>query len=177
MRYLDQMSFTPAAITRQEYLFLAEFTRCNGVQTVLEFGPGVSTYAFLESHCAIYSFEHNPVWLARYSEQFEGWARVHVHQYDAKQEMLALPPIENVPIDMAFIDAPAGGPPPSRRNTCMAASRHTDIFLLHDARRVGEQATLAIFRKKGWQCEVLPFGRGIAICQRRSCVIPHHQSH
>ena len=66
MDYFSELTFDNGTITPREYLDLVEFVRQNRFESVLEFGPGVSTYAFLENDCEVYTFEHDPKWLNLY---------------------------------------------------------------------------------------------------------------
>jgi len=49
MHYFHELTFDDGTITPQEYLYLVEFVRQNRFKRILEFGPGFSTYAFLEN--------------------------------------------------------------------------------------------------------------------------------
>ena len=106
MEYFSKLKFGGGAITPRDYLYLVEFVKQNGFKNILEFGPGISTYAFLEDNCNVYTFEHHPRWFNLYSEEFESFDNVHVLKYDAKNEILSLPQVEGTSFDMAFVDAP-----------------------------------------------------------------------
>ena len=171
MDYFSTLTFDNGTITPREYLYLVEFVRQNCFKSVLEFGPGLSTYAFLENNCEVYTFEHDPKWFKVYSREFARFGNVHVCQYEVKDETLYLPQIEGKSFDMAFVDAPLGGRDLSRLKTCEAASKHTAVFILHDCRRADERAILNIFERMGWKTEIVAIGRGLGICHRKDVTV------
>lgn len=167
MDYFSELTFDSGSIRPEEYLYLVEFIKRNGFKSILEFGPGVSTYAFLENNCDVYTFEHNPMWFNSYRREFVNFDNVHVSEYDAENETLYLPQIKEKTFDMAFIDAPPGGRDLARLKTCSAASKYTGVFILHDCGRADEKAILNVFERKGWKSEIVSFGRGFGICCRK----------
>ena len=160
MRYMQKAEFRSASITRKEYVWYVEFIKVNGIKSIMEFGPGVTTYALLESADTIVrSYEHNDKWLSWARELFDHEPRVDVRKY---------PDVDYAgPYDMINVDAPPGKGHHSRMDTCLIASELSDLFILHDARRDGEKSTIEVFVDKGWGFEYLPTERGIAILSKR----------
>lgn len=155
MRYIDKMQFTPATINPKEYEFLVEYVKRYSIKSVLEFGPGVSTYAFLENDCQIVALEHTDWFFEHFIKQFEAQQlSVRVGRYRNAPEVN--PSMVITQCDMAFIDSPPGIPgaahkPFNRLNTCLFASRYTRRILLHDSSRIGERLTQMLFDQMGWR--------------------------
>lgn len=151
MRDLD---FQPATITKEGYDLLVKYIKTNNIKSVLEFGPGISTYAFIDCGCDIVTLEHADWFYEKYKKEFAEYPNVAVMQYKN------LPYIDiqlNKRFDMAFIDAPPAVAlhPFSRLNTCEFAARYTKVILLHDAQRIGEMLTQALFNQRGWSVKII----------------------
>jgi hypothetical protein len=174
MKYFSKLIFSGGAITQSDYLYLVEFAKQNDSKNILEFGPGVSTYAFLENNCDVYTFEHHPKWFNSNRREFESFDNVHVLKYEARNEILSLPQIEGKSFDLAFVDAPPGRRDMSRFNVCSAVTKYTDVFILHDCARAGERATLNVFERKGWKTEIVASDRGFGICYKKEVIIPKY---
>jgi len=142
MKYKKLIDFSSGLINPKEYDFLVDYCRRNNIKSVLEFGPGISTYAFMENSCDITSLE------------YQQW------YYDLYKDKFNVVLFENTPIikleldkvfDMAFIDSPVGvNKSISRLNSCEFASKYTKRILLHDSNRIGEIVTQMIFTERGW---------------------------
>jgi len=162
---LPPPTFSSASILPEEYQFLQEFCAANGIKRVLEFGPGVSTIAFLNAGCEVVSIEENPT-------HFQNAKRTLV---SPKCTLLlgAPPAISHHPaiaarqFDLAFVDGPEAKGPLPRLHSIQASMQSAPIIMLHDANRAGEKATIAeIMKGGGWKLEHFSFGRGIAILRK-----------
>jgi hypothetical protein len=141
--------------------------------TVLEFGPGISTYAFVEAGVErIATCEYKDAYLQKAIEDFKQWPHVTVHRFlnNADVEVLGL---TRSNYDLAFVDSPVGIESKSsprfpgqedcsRLNTCIYALSRAPVILLHDAKRDGEQATLARLQAMGCIVEMIDTTKGIA---------------
>lgn len=162
LKYLDStFVIQPATVQRDEYLFLVEYVKERHIKTVLEFGPGISTWAFLENDCEITSLEYNDLFYDCAFETFKEFDKVEIVRYNDEPVITLLLSGE---FDVAFVDSPVGVKKNfARLNTCMFASQRTKRILLHDSRRVGEQLTQMVFTELGWNViEVCSSQRGIA---------------
>lgn len=149
------------SILPEDYVFLARYCRRNGIQRVVEFGPGDSTWAFLDAGCEVISYEHDLGFLQSSLVRFDGEPDV---------ELLHCPEGE-VPLkstfepEMVFIDGPPyrEGQAMSRLQVCEWALENCGHFVLHDAKRGGEQATLDEMERRGMHVLRIPTCKGLAI--------------
>ena len=170
MKYKENVIFRSASITKIEYSYLVELVKINNFKNILEFGPGASTYAFLENQCNIWSLEHHPEWFKKKNEDFIEEPLVNLFLYD-KNKDIEIEGISDKKFDMAFIDGPPGSKSPSRMLSCQYASERTDIFLLHDCHRDAEKDTIDIFKKNGWKTFIIEKGRKIGVCYKKDSII------
>jgi hypothetical protein len=149
--------FNAFSITRQDYQSLLSFLKEHKIETVLEFGPGASTWCFAEAGCEVDSFEHKEKWHRQFTAAFQHNPKIRIHEYQ-NDDPIEIPELEGKQFDLAFVDSPNGvsGNNPeacSRLNTCEAAARYVQRVILHDAQRGGEQNTLSLFAERGWMIE------------------------
>lgn len=153
-------------ITERCYSTLLNQAR--GVASVLEFGPGGSTFAFIEAGArSIVTCEHDDHWLEKAKERFESYPQVLVLPY-RNEPQVTVEGIGGWHFDLAFVDGPPGNrhrveqpgqEGKSRLNTLLYALERAPVVLLHDAHRPGEQASLGWLQERGHTVEILP-GRG-----------------
>lgn len=170
MNFKQNIIFRNASITKQEYEYLVRLVEANNFQNILEFGPGVSTYAFLENKCNIWSLEDIPYWFEINSKRFDGNDLVKLFLYN-KDKDIDIKDIDNIKFDMAFVDGPCGSKSFSRILSCNYASKRTNIFLLHDCNRQAEKDTLEIFSKEGWKIKIIEKGKKNGICYKDNSII------
>jgi len=164
LRFIDRVNFTDATIFEEEYRFLVDYIRKNKVKTVLEIGPGASTYAFLEADCDIVTLEFNKHFREWAEITFGCFDNVTIHSYDNIRD-IRVPQIEGKKFDIAFVDSPPAVTAKyfARLYTCLFASRHTDTILLHNAHRDSEMNTLRLFEEIGWDIKyIYPPVRGVS---------------
>jgi hypothetical protein len=53
-----------------------------GKRRILEFGPGHSTYAWIEAGCEVVSLENHDGWRAEKVEEFNMYPQVHIGKYE-----------------------------------------------------------------------------------------------
>lgn len=141
---------TDWSITENEYQWIVEATKRHGWKTVLEFGPGFSTWAFKEGGaCEIVCMESETDWHN---------TQVRLGILDACYLLCLYPrfsfrveiPHIKTGFDLAFIDGPAGHELHyARLNTALAGMNAAKHLLLHDTNREKEQRTLEILRNLG----------------------------
>lgn len=170
---LGKALFQSRDILPEDYLFLARLCRKHSFTRIVEFGCGDSTRAFLDAGCRIASHEHDIGWLHRSTPLFEGEPGVELIHCPGGTvpERVPFPP------DMVFV----GGPPcgegekMSRLRHCEWALDTCGCFLLYDANRPGEQATLGEMERRGMRVTRIPTRRGLALVvdpARRPEMIP-----
>lgn len=159
-----QRSWTIDAFERR---FLQDFVRANRVRSVLEFGPGESSEAFLECGCNVCSLEHDPKWCDALRRMLGARAGLEILLYRVEPE-LAIPELAGRQFDLALVDGPPSGlfRRFARLNTMEFAASRAGIVMLHDALRPKEQNTLMVLEEKGWQWRLLRSARGLAVGTR-----------
>ncbi len=149
------------SILADDYFFLVRFCRMFHIKNIAEFGPGDSTLAFLDAGCRVVSYEHDIAWLRHSVEQFENEENVEVVHCPEGLLPELLPFIP----DLVFVDGPPyrQGQDFSRLGPCEWALDVCGCFLLHDAKRDGELATLEQMERRGLHVIRLPTCKGMAL--------------
>lgn len=167
-----------------DYALLMQEVARIGAKSVLEFGPGISTFALIEAGADnIVTLEHDPEWFDKAVESFTDYPQVTVARYVDEPQVTA----DDVALrefDMAFVDSPKGFTwkvpgvkgvrkkhpgmeDCSRLNTCLFALEHAPIVYLHDAIRPLERGTLGRLSGMGHQITYLHNSKsGIARIER-----------
>jgi hypothetical protein len=134
-----------------------------GVNSVLEFGPGYSTFAWIEAGVpTIVGLEHDDKWFDVQTERFTDYPQVKIDKYWNEAPAARVP--EGLgDFDIAFVDSPKGyiggraqlpgQEDCSRLNTCLAALMHAPVVYLHDAIRPLERASLTRLEALGHKVE------------------------
>jgi hypothetical protein len=155
---------------------LAECRRINA-RTILEFGPGISTLALIESGAErIATCEYQDQWIAAAQERLKGHRQVSLHRYRNDAEV-SVNGLCRARFDLAFVDSPVGQPSPrsvthpgqeecNRLNTVLYAISRAPVVLLHDAKREGEGYTLARVAAAGHAVTMIATRKGIARIER-----------
>ncbi|HUU03409.1 MAG TPA: hypothetical protein VM425_18385 [Myxococcota bacterium] len=168
LKYLERANLGGFAIDRRDYLELVEFIRQEGAKKVLEFGPGATTWAFLEAGCDVWSLEFGEEYLAKATEAFREHDKVKFFKVELKHD-LVVPEIEGQNFDICLVDSPYGRYYRhfSRLNSSIFAMRVCDTILMHDARRKKERLTLKFIEDSGWKVEPLYRRRSnFTVCRR-----------
>jgi len=151
---------TPYSLTKSEHDLLAEDARKLHLRKILEFGPGVSTLAFIQAGAnTITSLEYNPEWVAKYADKFSIYRQVRVLLFENTPH-ISVPETDDERYDACFVDSPTGGmfKKFSRINAALYAAAHTNRIYLHDVDRPAEQRTIAVLEDLGWSM-MASFGR------------------
>jgi hypothetical protein len=138
-----------------------------GVSSVVEFGPGYSTFAFIEAGVPeIVGLEHDDQWFDLQTQRFEGYDHVTIGRYWNTGPVATVPDdVSAKRFDIAFVDSPKGYKAHrlvhegqadcSRLNTCLAALELAPIVYLHDSQRPLERCTLSRLNALGHATEQL----------------------
>lgn len=154
---------------------------CNRVKarSILEFGPGISTLALIESGAErIATCEYQERWLVQAGEMLKGHPHVSVHRY-WNEVPVRVDGLTRKTFDLAFVDSPLGTPSRNsvrhpdqeecnRFNTVLYALDCAPVVLLHDAKREGESYTLCRLIAFGHKVEHIDTRKGIARITRRA---------
>lgn len=136
-------------------ILLAE---AQGKKSVLEFGPGFSTFALIEAGVGrILCCEYLDKWIEISKERFKDFPQVEIIRFlDTAPEAQA---DITGDFELAVVDSPKGYVSARtvhpgqedcvRLNTCLLALKHAPVVLLHDAFRTLERATLGRLRQMG----------------------------
>ena len=131
-----------------------------GHDRVVEFGPGLSTLALLQAGCRVTSCETNP--------------RAFCAATAVVPAEVALKLIPNepglggleAPCDWAFVDGPPGDllvDGKSRWHALDWCRQRCQIIVLHDAKRAGEQQSIAALQGTGWAAHPVDTPRGLCV--------------
>lgn len=168
----------PPVVAADIEVFKSEIERVNA-KSILEFGPGDSTQAFLELGVGrIVTCEHKDKWRKVAQKRFKKEPRVEVHAYSDTVPVVVTPDLGGERFDLALVDSPQGFYPMrkahpgmedcSRLNTCLFALEHAKVVLLHDAFRPLERGTLGRLNALGFNIEFVSIGKvGIARIEHR----------
>lgn len=129
-----------------------------GKKSVLEFGPGFSTFAFIEAGVErILCCEYLDQWIEHGKERFKDYPQVEIIRFLNEPEAKA--DIGDEQFELALVDSPKGYKQArvvhpgqedcSRLNTCLLALKHAPVVLLHDAARPLERGTLGRLSQLG----------------------------
>lgn len=179
MHEIVKSLFSSYSLSQAEYKFLAADAMARNLRTILEFGPGVSTFAFLNAGASkILSLEYNQEWVHKYIKVFETQPNVNVHHYK-NTAYLNIKEANDQKFDAAFIDSPTGGMYRkfSRINSALYASARTEILYIHDAERPAEQRTVAVLQELGWSQVASGPHNKIAVLKKKKLeytVLPRH---
>lgn len=162
---LPQPVFSSTSILPEEYAFIQQFCRTKGIRHVIEYGPGVSTLAFLSAGCDVVSIEENRKCFETMQRTLTGAKCALVFGFPP--EIMNHPAILNCSFDLAFVDGPAAKGALPRLKSVQSAMSRSPVVMLHDAHRPGERATIAeVTKSGGWTVEWHPSKRGIAILRK-----------
>jgi hypothetical protein len=145
-------------LPREDYEIL--WNEAKGKKSVLEFGPGFSTYAFIEAGVPrILCCEYLDKWFEFAKERFKDYPQVEIRRFldeapvatfEVRPGVFKSESLEN--FEIALVDSPKGYAGArtihpgqedcSRLNTCLLALMHSPVVLLHDAYRPLERGTL-----------------------------------
>lgn len=146
--FIDTINFNAATITKKEYIFLSNFLKDKKIRNILEFGPGISTYSFIENSCIIDSIEFSEKWYKEYKNIFSKYNKVNIiYNNFQKEGFIDIPEISNKYYDMVFIDSPPGIFPFSRLNTLLYSFKKSKVILIHDYNRKSEKNSIDILKK------------------------------
>lgn len=163
----------------EDYGALVDECKRISARTVLEFGPGMSTFALIEAGCQrIATCEYQEKWLNEAVERFKPYSHVSVHRY-ANHVDVEVEGLSRMSFDLAFVDSPLGQPSRNhvklpaqeecnRLNTVLYALDCAPVVLLHDAKREGEGYTLARVAALGHRISMINTTKGIARIERRT---------
>lgn len=165
--------------TFDDYGALIDECRLIGARTVLEFGPGISTLAFIEAGCQrIATCEYQDKWIEKAKTDFTSCPQVSVHRFKNAVDV-EVSGLSRRDFDLVFVDSPIGSESRSfvplegqedcpRFNTLVYALRCAPVVLLHDAKREGEQRTLTRIAEMGYSVEMIETVKGIARIVRKA---------
>ncbi len=147
-----------------DYEFLYDFCEKNNISRILEFGPGASTRAFLKlKEIEICSYEFNPKWLKFAQQEFASYPNLTISKFDDQDEIEI---DAEGSFDLCFIDSPVGKPSLSRLNTCLCASKYSNLIILHDSKRKGERETIQYMQTLGWKTHFINTSKGLCILRK-----------
>lgn len=174
LKYIKNANFNGGAIREDGYKFLVTLCKLNNFKQILEFGPGASTWAFLETNPNIIcSCENQFKWYDHYFEQFKYFPKILLYKYSNKPEKeYTIDLLDQCQFDFAFVDSPLGTKTMSRWRSMEYCIKATDIICLHDCYRPGEKETLEWMKKQGFKVKNINIGIGFGLCYKTNIKVP-----
>ena len=154
------------ALDDEELVWLEGFARrlCSrGLRSVIEFGPGLSTHALHRAGCMVTSCETNPRAYSELTPLMPAGVTLHLYKHEPALSGL------RAAFDWAFVDGPAGDmlvDGKSRWHALEWCAQRCDLIVLHDAKRPGEQRSIAALVDAGWNAERVDTPRGFCLLTR-----------
>jgi len=132
-----------ACITDLDWAFIKKTLDDYKIQTILEFGPGLSSFLFVDEGKQVIAFETNPEWIKKLGEKGLD-KKINLNQWNGR----IIPNEGDIKeFDFALVDGPPGGK--SRDVSIRIASERAKVVIIHDAGREWERK---------WQDEYLKDG-------------------
>ena len=133
---LKEYGFTwgGGAITDRDWMYIKDIFKKEKIETVLEFGAGLSTLLMGSMAKSVITYETMPGWI----EKIKGMADPKKHtfrKWDGKNVPVKKDDIPHY--DFAFVDGPSGGE--NREWSTKFASEHAEMVIVHDAGRQPER--------------------------------------
>ena len=126
-------TFGGGALTDRDWEFMQRVIKENKVNTVLEFGAGLSTLLLGSLGLDVTTFEDRVGWI---DDVLNREPRCDIRQWNGTVDS-AVMPILNKKFDLVFVDGPAGGQ--NREWSTKIASLVSDLVIVHDAGREWEK--------------------------------------
>lgn len=165
---IDRMGMScPGRIRVDDYRNLYRILKEHSIKTVLEIGPGASTYVFIDAGCEADAVENEPVFLEKFKQEYIKYPQIHLYPYK-DTPTIDVPEIPaDKRYDMAFVDGPwAAGDYLPRVNTLSYAAKHADFVVMHDGNRDGERRVADMFAKQGWNVSFITTGCGLVVLRK-----------
>ena len=153
----------PWSLDTTELAWLARFAallRQAQQHRVVEFGPGRSTQSLLEAGCTVTSCETDVRAFCIASASLPADVSVKLFVHEPGLGGL------DVPCDWAFVDGPPGNllvEGKSRWHVLDWCRTRCAIIVLHDAKRPGEQLSIAALQGMGWAVHPVDTPRGLCV--------------
>lgn len=164
----------PGGIMFDDEATLGDLVREFNIKRLLEFGPGASTRIFLRAGVeSITSCEHDPAWMGRARALYAADPRVRFWSYSNTDPVVVSGLPAELTFDAALVDSPQGYRPEhlrdgmARINTLRYALQRAPVVFLHDAKRDGEQRSLAALAAEGHTVTMRDTRKGIAVIKRK----------
>jgi ADP-heptose:LPS heptosyltransferase/glycosyltransferase involved in cell wall biosynthesis len=119
------------SITDKDWIFIKDIFKKEKVQTVLEFGAGLSTLLFSSVVKSVETYETQPGWIKKIGDMAS--KNSIIKHWNGR----VVPEPLKEKYDFAFVDGPAGGQ--NREWSTKYASEHADLVIVHDAGRPSER--------------------------------------
>lgn len=140
---INDMEFWWWAISRIDFDIITYITKLTNAKHILEFWPGVSTYAFIQWWANfIHSYEDDPNYLKKYTEEFKWYPGISIIWWSPYDEAF-----EKV-YDIAFVDGPKWKDHLSRIESLQYAVLNSKLTILHDSKRIWESESLALLKEQ-----------------------------
>lgn len=143
---IDVMSWGNASIWEEDWKFLQKIIKDYSVDSILEFGAGLSTIILNEAKLKVVTYENSPKWLEA-TKKLNRQADIRL--WDG---ISFIDDCKDQKFDLAFVDGPRadGAKLFGRQHSIEVASKLADIVVVHDASRPGEMLWQDTYLKENY---------------------------
>lgn len=164
--------FGGASISKQEFDFILETLQKYNIKTVLEFGPGSSTHAFVKHNCKILSVENNKQFLDKNKQIFADYNDIEFFLNDQNNITILKNKINNQQFDLCFVDGPRADLQQyklfNRIDSYVLASLYSKYILCHDSKRHKDRNSInLLFDPNIYHIEEFESSRGLTLIYKK----------
>lgn len=165
---MTQENYNPGTISEQEFNIIDSIVKKFSIKTVLEFGPGVSTYVFIKNQCKILSIENDIEFLEKNKKRFIDYNNIEFFLNDQANIINLKNKLDNQIFDLCFIDGPRADGEQyklfNRIDSYIMAYLNSKYILCHDTNREKDRNSInLIFDSKFSIQELAPSSRGLTL--------------
>lgn len=166
------LPFGGASISKQEFDFICNILVKYNIKSVLEFGPGSSTHAFVKNNCKILSIENNKEFLEKNKKLFSSYNDIEFFLNDQNNISILKNKINNQQFDLCFVDGPRADLQQyklfNRIDSYVLASLSAKYILCHDSKRQKDRNSInLLFDKELYNIEEFESSRGLTLIYKK----------
>lgn len=168
----NKLVFGHASISKEEFIIIENLIQKFNIQSVLEFGPGTSTAAFIKHDCAIVSIENNPKYIEENKQKYANYSKIEFVLNNQNQIEQLVSKLSGKTFDLCFIDGPRADTDQykmfSRIDSYILASQHAKYIICHDSNRPKDRNSInLVFDPNIYNIEELSSNRGLTLIYKK----------
>lgn len=166
------LTFGNASISKSEFDIIDNLVKKYNINTVLEFGTGSSTYAFIQNNCSIISVETDQNYINKYKNIYNSYSNIEFLLNDQKNILNIKNVLANKYFDLGFIDGPRADLQQyklfNRIDSYVLASMHCKYILCHDSNRSKDRNSINLmFDKDIYNIKEFKSDRGLTLIYKK----------